>query len=817
MKKNGRKIIATLLLTALIPMTTMGFLQRVSVDSNGIQGNEFSSRPSISENGRFIAFNSASNNLVENHVNSWNDQWGNFMQVNNVFLHDTQTQSTILISKTMPQVYTGTYTGWVNSGQTYTETTYPPANNYSENPSISADGKFIAFESRATNITTWSWFSGNNNPPTQIFLYDVDNDYLEVISLNSSGNISNEDAYNPRISGNGQFVSFTSLANNLVPNDNNNTWDIFVYDRINKTIERVSVNENGEEWNGWSAGWSLSHDGQFVAFWSSADNLVANDTNGVWDVFVYDRVNQTIERISVNNNGDQGNGRSPQGAGTDISGDGRFVIFSSDASNLVPNDTNDINDTFIYDRQNNSIRRISVDNNGNQTVGIPWFGIGSYNALLSYDGTTALFTSNAGTLVPDDTNGAYDAFTYDYETETIKRISVTRSGDQAVDSDFSMPISLSPDGCYASYASISSILVPNDTNATADVFVASLCVDQPSLWTAETLPTNILTGSWDDINGVTLEVELEWNSYYLWQDPELNIDNLWWWTLTLPNQLQVWEYEVTIVNANPVDSKTTNSPLNIIDENQENEEDEEENNEETSNTAGGGGWWSTPQDYCPDGDFSESYYDGICDTENIHNIPDRTDNRNNEDEKKQIETNSMTCDISQELIEAFTFSYDLGITTVSDICKADIYWPLIRKHMAKFLSVFAMKVLDIQPDTERICNFTDMDEESVEMQVFAKISCQLGIMGLKKDGTPDTVFNPNERVTRAMFGTALSRLIYGTKNNIDQNDPRKRYQEHLNNLKIDEIITQINNPNSPEVRGYAMLMLQRTKQRLQNR
>jgi hypothetical protein len=173
---------------------------------------------------------------------------------------------------------------------------------------------------------------------------------------------------------------------------------------------------------------------------------------------------------------------------------------------------------------------------------------------------------------------------------------------------------------------------------------------------------------------------------------------------------------------------------------------------------------------------------------------------------------SMTCDISQELVEAYVFSYDLGITTVANICQADMYGPLIRKHMAKFLSMFAIQVLGRQPDLTRVCEFSDMGEESFEMQGFARISCQLGIMGLQQDGSPDTVFNPNQQVTRAMFGTALSRLIYGPVHN---SATGVRYQKHLNALQADGIMTQISNPDMLEVRGFVMLMLQRAYKRLQ--
>lgn len=237
-------------------------------------------------------------------------------------------------------------------------------------------------------------------------------------------------------------------------------------------------------------------------------------------------------------------------------------------------------------------------------------------------------------------------------------------------------------------------------------------------------------------------------------------------------------------------------------------------------------WWGKPDlrtdeqaGICEIRDCSDGYYDrecGVCDKEhNAANDEEQPFLIDNPIEfMKQVGSvmKSMTCDITDELVKWYVFSYDLGITTVDDICKADVRGPVIRKHLAKFLSVFAVKVLDMKPDTTRVCEFADMSKESFEMQWFARMACQLGIMGLKQDGTPDTVFNPNQIVNRAIFGTALSRLIYRWENN---STTGIWYQKHLNALQKDEIMTQINNPMAEEMRGYVMLMLMRAHQFLQ--
>lgn len=223
----------------------------------------------------------------------------------------------------------------------------------------------------------------------------------------------------------------------------------------------------------------------------------------------------------------------------------------------------------------------------------------------------------------------------------------------------------------------------------------------------------------------------------------------------------------------------------------------------------------TDKKICEVRDCSDSYYDGVC------GICDLTHNAADTEGKpktllidspldfiKQVGNimKSMTCDISQELVGAYVFSFDVGVTTVKDICQADMYGPVIRKHLAKFLSMYAINVLDMKPDLTRTCSFTDMANQSFEMQGFARMACQLWLMGLKQDGTPDTVFNPDQVVTRAQFATAFNRLINGTA---DNSSTGVWYAKHLEKLKSSQIMNDISNPIIEEVRGYVMLMMQR--------
>ena len=167
---------------------------------------------------------------------------------------------------------------------------------------------------------------------------------IERVSVDDNGNEGNGDSFSSSITPGGRYLTFESLASNLVPDDTNEVQDIFVYDRTLDTIERVSVDNSGNEGNGESWYPRISSDGRYVAFNSFASNLVPGDTNGVCDIFVYVRTLDTNERVRVDNDGTEGNGNSDWAS---ISPDGRYVAFASEASNLVPGDTNGVGDIFV--------------------------------------------------------------------------------------------------------------------------------------------------------------------------------------------------------------------------------------------------------------------------------------------------------------------------------------------------------------------------------------------------------------------------------------------------------------------------------------
>lgn len=153
-----------------------------------------------------------------------------------------------------------------------------------------------------------------------------------------------------------------------------------------------------------------------------------------------------------------------------------------------------------------------------------------------------------------------------------------------------------------------------------------------------------------------------------------------------------------------------------------------------------------------------------------------------------------------ELQSAYTYAHSIGITTMPSIDAADMYGNLIRSHMAKMMVNYSKNVLGKTPDTSVSCNFTDVAGQSAELQGYIKEACQLGIMGQWI-----TAFNPNGVVTRAQFGTVLSRALRG--NLFDGADPY--YKDHLQSLKDVGIMTKIDTPSANEIRGYVMLMMMR--------
>ena len=367
-----RVLIAATLVSLLLgggaQPASAGSTTRVSVDSAGRQANGPSSVAAISADGRFVAFESDATNLVAGDTNGLTD----------IFVHDLVARTTTRVS---------------------VDSLGRQANGPSFNPSISSDGRFVAFESNATNLVT-----GDTNGLPDIFVRDLLTGKTTRVSVDSVGRQANGPSYSAAISADGRFVAFESDATNLVMGDTNGKRDVFAYDMTTRATTRVSVDSLGRQANGPSLSAAISGDGRFVAFESDATNLVAGDTNGKRDIFVYDLTTRATTRASVDSLGRQSNGSSFSASN---SADGRFVAFESDATNLVPSDSLLKRDVFVRDLVLGSTVRASVDSADQQALGA------SSSAAISGDGRSVAFESDANNLVPGDTNLARDVFVHD--------------------------------------------------------------------------------------------------------------------------------------------------------------------------------------------------------------------------------------------------------------------------------------------------------------------------------------------------------------------------------------------------------------------
>jgi Tol biopolymer transport system component len=416
--------IATGSLLSAPALATAAKTRRVSVSSTGAEANGSSNSPFVSVDGRFVAFNSTASNLVGGDANGLSD----------VFVRDRQTGKTrrVSVSSAGTEGDAGSYGGLV-----------------------SADGRFVAFWSDASNLV-----GADSNGVADIFIRDRQAGTTRRISVSSAGVESDGVSYPESISADGRFVAFESDAANLVGGDANDATDVFVRDRQNGTTKRVSVSSTGAEGDGDSYSASISTDGRFVAFTSSAANLIGSDTNAVTDVFVRDRQNGTTKRVSVSSAGTEGNEDSHSAS---ISSDGRFVAFGSGASSLVGNDTNAVQDVFVRDRRNGTTRRVSVSSAGLEG------NANSTSPSISANGRFVGFYSYATTLVGADTNGLVDVFVRDRGAGTTRRASVSSAGVEGDANSFGP--SISADGRFVAFYSAASTLVGGDNSGFMDVFV----------------------------------------------------------------------------------------------------------------------------------------------------------------------------------------------------------------------------------------------------------------------------------------------------------------------------------------------------------
>lgn len=389
----------------------------VSVSSGGVKGTQQSTRPDVSADGRYVAFVSSSNNLVSGASGT------------HVYVKDLVTGDVDLVSKASD----GTR-----------------GNNTSSGPiSISADGRYVTFLSFATNLV-----SGDTNGRYDLFWHDRVTGATQIINVATDGSWSNTFSDFAAVSGDGRYVAFRSAASNLVSGDTNGVYDVFVRDMQSGTTWRVSLTATGGQQGGgepdissdgryvsyvsnstsvWvvdafncnpsacdtrrvsvnNAGQSggvhtsvlfpkISGNGQFAVWESDAPGYVANDTNGQADVFVRDIANGVTTRVSVASDGSQANGFSLT---PDISDDGRYVIFTSTATNLDGADTNGVNDLYLHDRQNSTTTRISTTSSGGQIN-----NHASYYSRISGNGQRVAYSTNATNVMPADNDATEDVY-----------------------------------------------------------------------------------------------------------------------------------------------------------------------------------------------------------------------------------------------------------------------------------------------------------------------------------------------------------------------------------------------------------------------
>lgn len=344
-----------------------------------------------------------------------------------------------------------------------------PSGDFSDGGSggggISNNGRYVVFDSDSTDIV-----SGDTNGLTDVFLYDVLNDSVKIISRNSLNQESDGWSYGSMISGDGKYVVFWSSATNLVEGDTNDDFDVFRYSIDAEELELVSLTDDDLLANSASGFPAMSDDGRYIAFTSAATNLVVGDTNGLEDIFMRDMDLGTTERVNLTNLGEQ---QSSGALGTIvISANGRYVVFPTSFA-FDPLDDNNTQDVYIRDTLLNTTQPVSITSNS-EFVSNSNAYVNNPSISITDDGRFVIFGSESSGFVPGDTNGTGDVFLRDMVNGTTEIISVNDSGE--VGNGFSSPGSISPDGRYISIISEATNLVPGDTTGGFETLVNDIFV-----------------------------------------------------------------------------------------------------------------------------------------------------------------------------------------------------------------------------------------------------------------------------------------------------------------------------------------------------
>ncbi len=396
---------------------------------------------SISDDGRFIAFASDASNLTAESSNSKRQ----------VFLRDLDEQKTVLVSRS---------------------TTGSGGNDTSEMPRISGDGKFVAFESKATDL------AGTTSGRTHIYRWKRETGALELVSKASGGGEGGAAgdglSQNPSISRDGTKVAFDSGMTDLAAGDSGGFTDVFVRDLSGAGVTTLeSKSTSGTIGNEKSRRPSISPDGAFAAFETLATNFDGLDVDSRWDVYVRKLTSTQTTTLVSRASGGGAKGGSDSFWPT-LSENGSFVAFESDATNLVSDDANAVRDLFVRGdlaAASPVTERVSIGDGGNEAG----FGLDSVSTAarqrlgtISSDARYVVFESFATNLVNDDRNAVADVFIRDRVAGHTRRVSVGTLGTETNERSGSAAISLS--GRFVAFSSFASNLVDSDTNGAADIF-----------------------------------------------------------------------------------------------------------------------------------------------------------------------------------------------------------------------------------------------------------------------------------------------------------------------------------------------------------
>ena len=419
---------AAVLVLLLVPVSgaSAATFERLSVSSGGAQGDGGSYAPSTSADGRFTAFVSNASNLVAGDTNGRCD----------TFVRDAQTGTTELVS--------------LRSGGGQSEDGVQCAS-----PAISGDGRLVAFGSDAADLV-----AGDANGFVDVFVRDRTAGTTRRVSVATDGSEGDSNSFDPAISADGRVVAFFSGASNFVPGRTVPDAGVYAHDLDSGATEWLSVHFDGGVQTGPSYRPSVSADGRFVAFASASDELVAGDTNISEDAFVRDRELDTTTRVSVRSDGGQIEEPRRRADDTAISADGRYVVFTSDARDLVPGVSGSVLQVFVHDQESGTTSVASVD-----AAGAAGRGDDSYGPSISGDGRLVAFHTGANNLYPGHVFGAIDVVVRDTVAQTTRAMTIGQGGD-----DFSLFPSISADGAWVAFGSTMPSLVDGDTNGAIDVF-----------------------------------------------------------------------------------------------------------------------------------------------------------------------------------------------------------------------------------------------------------------------------------------------------------------------------------------------------------